>query len=88
MRAQRKQKVPAKVQAGAKYRRVYWEKKCKKWTAAINYDGKRHHLGIFEDEKEAAKAYDRAARAHHGEKAGVLCCMPSGWYIIHTGSIR
>jgi hypothetical protein len=55
-------------EAGSNYRGVYWDKN-NNWKASINYDGKQHHLGSFENEEEAARAYDRAARAHHGEKA-------------------
>jgi hypothetical protein len=51
------------------YRGVSWHKRDYKWKAAINNDGKRHHLGSFVVEEEAARAYDKAARAHHGEKA-------------------
>jgi hypothetical protein len=64
---------PAKGESGlrksSKYRGVTWHKSGNKWTAQITYDGKNHHLGYFEDEEEAAKAYDRAASAHKGEKA-------------------
>jgi osmotically-inducible protein OsmY len=64
---------PAEGESGSKqssnYRGVTWEKKRYKWAANIRYDGKQHHLGYFEDEEEAARAYDRAARVHHGEKA-------------------
>jgi hypothetical protein len=53
----------------SKYRGVIWHKSRNKWEAKIMYDGKQHHLGSFEDEEEAAKAYDRAARAHQGNAA-------------------
>jgi hypothetical protein len=56
-------------EAGSKYRGVNWHKNSNKWKAQIAYDGKQHSLGYFEDEEEAARAYDRAARAHRGEKA-------------------
>jgi hypothetical protein len=56
-------------EAGSNYRGVSWDKSTHKWQAQIQYDGKLHHLGRFEDEEEAARAYDRAARAQHGEKA-------------------
>jgi hypothetical protein len=55
--------------AGSKYRGVNWLKKNKKWRARFKYAGKSYYLGCFEDEAEAARAYDRAARAQHGEKA-------------------
>jgi hypothetical protein len=53
----------------SKYRGVSWHKGGNKWQASIRYDGKQHPLGYFEDEEESARAYDKAARAHHGEKA-------------------
>jgi hypothetical protein len=56
-------------EAGSKYRGVSWNKKNKKWDANINYDGKKHHVGYFEGEEEAARIYDKAARAQHGDKA-------------------
>jgi hypothetical protein len=53
----------------SQYRGVAWEKSNNKWKANIKYNGKRHHLGCFEDEKEAARAYDKPARVQHGLKA-------------------
>jgi hypothetical protein len=64
---------PAEGESGSrqssKYRGVCWFERNNKWQTQIRYDGKQHHLGCFEDEEEAARAYDKAARAHHGEKA-------------------
>ncbi len=41
------------------------------WTASIRADGRRKNLGHFKNPVEAAKAYDAAARAIHGEFACV-----------------
>jgi hypothetical protein len=57
------------VEAGSKYRGVYWDKSRNKWKAAITYDGKQHSLGHFEDEEEAARAFDSTERLKHGKKA-------------------
>lgn len=40
-----------------------------KWRATITQKDKPKHLGVFESEKEAAKAYDAAARALFGKFA-------------------
>jgi hypothetical protein len=48
---------------------VSWYKRGNKWAASIRYDGKNRNLGYFEEEQEAARAYDRATRAQHAEKA-------------------
>jgi hypothetical protein len=42
------------------YRGVHWNKTAKMWRAAIfNREGRTERLGDFNDEVEAAKAYDR-----------------------------
>jgi hypothetical protein len=39
------------------------------WRATITKDGKQLYLGWYATQKEAAQAYDRAARQHFGEFA-------------------
>lgn len=34
------------------------------WQASIRVDGKNTHLGYFQDEEDAARAYDTAAKSH------------------------
>jgi hypothetical protein len=53
----------------SKYKGVYWHKKSKKYTAAISANGKRYYLGYFDDEIEAAVAYDIKAMVLFGEFA-------------------
>jgi septum formation inhibitor-activating ATPase MinD len=42
-----------------------------KYIAQITAEGKRVHLGTFTDPKEAAKAYNEAAKRIHGEFANL-----------------
>jgi len=51
------------------YRGVTWNKWHQKWTSQIRYGGKQHHLGVFLDPVDAARAYDAAALEHHKSKA-------------------
>jgi hypothetical protein len=37
-----------------------WRKGASKWTAQITIDGKNTHLGSFDGEEAAARAYDEA----------------------------
>ena len=53
----------------SRYKGVSWSKKKKKWEAGIKRDQKRHLLGFFENEIEAARAYDKKAVELHGEFA-------------------
>ncbi len=53
----------------SKYKGVCWNKKRNKWTAEIRKDGKKHYLGCFDSEIEAAKVYDKRATELFGEFA-------------------
>ncbi len=53
----------------SRFRGVLWDKCRNKWAARITVDDQCRSLGRFDDEIEAAKAYDAAAREFHGEIA-------------------
>lgn len=51
------------------YKGVSWAKKNNKWQVSIQVNKERIFLGLFVNEIEAAIAYDKAAKLHHGEFA-------------------
>lgn len=51
------------------YSGVHWHRRDRKWIARIRIDGRRVHLGGFDDPVKAARAYNRAALEHFGEVA-------------------
>ncbi len=55
--------------SSSRYKGVCWHKVKKKWTVSIYKGGKRTYLGYYDDEIEAALAYDRKATELFGEFA-------------------
>ncbi|MGA2916774.1 MAG: HNH endonuclease [Sedimentisphaerales bacterium] len=55
----------------SKYKGVSYRREKRKWEAYICYNGTDKHLGNFENEEAAAKAYDKAAKEYFGEFAVV-----------------
>ena len=46
---------------------VHWLKSASKWQARIRHEGKRIHLGLFDNLDDARAAYQSAAVRLHGE---------------------
>ena len=55
--------------SSSKYKGVCWHKSHKKWMAQIRLNNKLIYLGYFNDEKEAARAYNIKAQELFGEYA-------------------
>lgn len=53
----------------SKFRGVAWDSRSSKWRVVVQANRKRKHVGMFDNEIEAAMAYDRVARELHGEYA-------------------
>ena len=55
--------------ATSKYKGVTWHKRDQYWQATIIHQNRHIHLGCFSSEKEAAVAYNTAAKKYHGNFA-------------------
>ena len=68
----------------SKYKGCSWYKRDKKWQARIRLNSKLIHLGLFDSEIEAAKAYDAKAKELFGEFACVN--ITTGDYLVAEGT--
>jgi len=55
--------------ASSDYQGTSWHKRSRKFRSQIGVKGNRIHLGFFNSEIDAAKAYDKAALKYYGEYA-------------------
>lgn len=61
--------APLRKNKASRFRGVGWFKKNSKWISQIKIDGKRFVIGYFDDEVEAARAWDQKALETRGEFA-------------------
>ena len=47
------------LKSSSKYTGVYWNKNANKWNSRITLNGKLKHLGLFTNELEASKSYQK-----------------------------
>jgi len=62
----------------SRFKGVSFRKDCHKWEAQIRLKGKALRLGMYEDEEQAARVYDRKARELYGRFA-YLNFPDEGW---------
>lgn len=65
-RSQNARNIGSRRGASSQYVGVSYDRRSGRWASQISVNYKNHHLGYFDNEREAALAYDRAARAMHG----------------------
>lgn len=53
------------------FKGVWWQKQARLWRADLIVNGRKRHLGYFQNKEDAARAYDRAAVEAFGEHARV-----------------
>jgi hypothetical protein len=68
----------------SKYKGVHWYKQTCKWHAQIRINYKKIHLGSYDNEKEAALAYNKAALETFGEFAKINIIEPLDTGITNT----
>ena len=61
--------APAGEKRSSKYRGVSWKPRRQQWQASIYHNKVSLHLGLFDDEEDAARRYDEEARELKGTEA-------------------
>ena len=56
---------------------VSWQNRSRKWKARIQHEGRTYHLGLFAEERLAARAFDSAARRLRRELSGAKLNFPT-----------
>jgi hypothetical protein len=60
-----------KTKGSSVYKGVCWDIRKKKWLAQIQFNNRHYFLGYFNNEEDAAHAYDKAALEFFGEFANL-----------------
>ena len=60
-----------KTTTTSRFRGVSWAANCGRWRAVITSHDEKIHLGLYDDEEDAALAYDAKAIQLHGRRAKV-----------------
>jgi hypothetical protein len=66
-KSQNAQNAPGHAVSSSRYKGVSFDRRRAKWHARIKVSGSQKFIGYFENEEDAARAYDAASRAHFGE---------------------
>ncbi len=61
----------------SRYKGVYWHKTQKRWLVELNANGKKHPVGMFDNEEDAARAYDAKAVGVCTSSIDLVLTLPS-----------